>query len=280
MDNAPFARRRALMPAPLSFAPAPDADGEQRLVSALARGVSILRCFSATQTELSARELMDMTALPKPTLFRLLETLNDLGLVRYSERTSKYVVGLAMLNLAAPALARMGVRQLARPLMEELADHLQGQVQMVVGWRQQLSYVEVVQGQGSRLLRPEVGMVMSMSRTASGRAYLCSLPQAEREAYMAQLAAEDPERHDWFVERLLDAQRDLAEHGFCRGHRDLHREIEVIAAPAAMARGGEQIIFAASVAVFSPHSKLLVEDVGPRLLTLVRNVEAAIGNNG
>ncbi len=280
MDNAPFARRHALMPAPLSFAPAPDADGEQRLVSALARGVSILRCFSATQTELSARELMDMTALPKPTLFRLLETLNDLGLVRYSERTSKYVVGLAMLNLAAPALARMGVRQLARPLMEELADHLQGQVQMVVGWRQQLSYVEVVQGQGSRLLRPEVGMVMSMSRTASGRAYLCSLPQSERDAYMAQLAAEDPERHDWFVERLLDAQRDLAEHGFCRGHRDLHREIEVIAAPAAMARGGEQIIFAASVAVFSPHSKLLVEDVGPRLLTLVRNVEAAIGNNG
>lgn len=280
MDNARFARRRALMPAPSSPAPAPETDSEQRLVSALARGVSILRCFSPTQTELSARELMDMTALPKPTLFRLLETLSDLGLVRYAERTSKYVIGLAMLNLAAPALARMGMRQLARPLMEELAHHLQGQVQMVAGWRQQLSYVEVVQGQGSRLFRPEVGMVMSMSRTASGRAYLCGLPQAEREAYMAQLAAEDPQRHDWLAERLLDAQRDLAELGFCRGHRDLHREIEVIAAPVAPARGGEQIILAASVAVFSPYSKLLVEDVGPRLLTLVRNVEAATGNNG
>lgn len=253
-----------------------DADSDQRLVSALARGVSILRCFTPTQQELSARELAAMTDLPKPTLFRLLETLGDLGLVRYSERISKYVVGLAMLNLAAPALARMGARQLARPLMEELADHLQGQVQMVVGWRQQLTYVEVVQGQGSRLFRPEVGMRMSMARTASGRAYLCSQPEAERRQWMAALAAEDPARHDWLAERLVDAQRDLAEHGFCRGHRDLHREIEVIAAPATKACGGEQIIFAASVAVFSPHSKLLVEDVGPRLVTLVRSVEGSI----
>jgi DNA-binding IclR family transcriptional regulator len=261
-------------------ASAAEADTEQRLVSALARGVSILRCFTLTQQELSTREIMDMTGLPKPTLFRLLETLSDLGLVRYSERISKYVVGVGMLNLAAPALARMGARALARPLMAELADHLQGQVQMVVGWRHQLTVVEIAQGQGSRLFRPEVGMRMPMARTASGRAYLCSLPQAERQAWMATLAAEDPERHDWLAERLLDAQRDLAEHGFCRGHRDLHREIEGIAAPAAKAADGEQLIFAASVAVFSPHSKLLVEDVGPRLLTLVRSVEGAIDGDG
>lgn len=263
--------------------PPPKADSEQRLVSALVRGVSILRCFTPAQQALSARELMDMTALPKPTLHRLLETLCDQGLLRYADDTGKYVVGIGMLNLAAPALARMGVRQLARPLMQELADHLQGQVQMVVGWRDQLTYLEVVQGQGSRLFRPEVGMRMSMARTASGRAYLCSLPDGARQACIATLTADNAERRDWLAERLADAQRDLAEHGFCRGHRDLHREIEVIAAPAApaaLARSGEQLIFAASVAVFSPYSKLLVEEVGPRLLTLVRNVEGALDGDG
>ena len=61
-----------------------DADG--KLVSALVRGISILQCFNNKRQELSGKELMDLTGLPKPTLFRLTETLCELGLLRYSER--------------------------------------------------------------------------------------------------------------------------------------------------------------------------------------------------
>lgn len=278
-ENAPFARipnpKGRKVPEPISTVP--ESEGELRLVSALARGISILRCFSPAQQELSARELVELTGLPKPTLFRLVETLCDLGLLRYSERVSKYVVGLGTLNLAVPALARMTARQLARPLMEDLANQIQGQVQMIVGYRNQLTYVEVAQGAGSRVFRVDVGMRVSMSRTASGRAYLSSLPEAERQAYLAEFRARDPERGTWLAERLADAARDLADHGFCRGHRDLHREIEVIAVPVAGSRSNERIIFAASLAVFNPQSKQLVENVGPRLVNLVRNVENAMG---
>ena len=84
-----------------------NADPDGKLVSALVRGVSILRCFSSKCQELSAKELMDLTGLPKPTLFRLTDTLCELGLLRYSERLSKYVPGIGLLNLASPVLARM-----------------------------------------------------------------------------------------------------------------------------------------------------------------------------
>ena len=88
-----------------------DADG--KLVSALVRGISILQCFNNKRQELSGKELMDLTGLPKPTLFRLTETLCELGLLRYSERLSKYVPGIGLLNLASPVLARMTVRGFA-----------------------------------------------------------------------------------------------------------------------------------------------------------------------
>lgn len=259
---------------------AAEQDGEARLVSALARGVGILGCFSPTAQELSGKELMELTGLPKPTLFRLLDTLCELGLLRYSERLSKYVPGVALLNLAAPALARMTVRQLARPLMQELADHICGQVELTLGYGHGLSYVEIVQGVGSKVFRPEVGMRVSLSRTGSGRAYLSTMPADEREAYLAHMAARDPERQAWLLDRLADAGRDLAEHGFCRGHRDLHREIEAIAVPMHARRDGEAWIFAASVPVFSQQSKQLAEDLGPRLVTLVRSVEASLGTIG
>lgn len=252
-------------------------DGDNRLVSALARGVSILQCFSATAQELSGKELADLTGLPKPTLFRLLDTLCELGLLRFSDRLSKYVPGLGLLNLAAPALARMTVRQLARPLMQDLADHIGGQMELTAGYGQTLSYVEIVQGTASKIFRPEVGLRISMSRTASGRAYLLSMGEAERQEFLDALQARAPDRKRWLMERLDDARRDLDEFGFCRGHRDLHREIESIATPMRHPRDGETWIFAASVAVFSPQSKLLAEDLGPRLVTLVRSVEASLG---
>ena len=40
-----------------------NADPDGKLVSALVRGVSILRCFSSKCQELSAKELMDLTGL-------------------------------------------------------------------------------------------------------------------------------------------------------------------------------------------------------------------------
>jgi len=256
-----------------------DPASDTRLVSALARGISILRCFSAMENKLGAREIMERTGLPKPTLFRLLETLCDLNLLRYSERTSKFQIGISMLGLATPALTRMPTRQLARPLMQELADHLQGQVHMSVGWRGELTYVEIAQGKENRMYKPEVGMHMSLSRTASGRSYLCSMPESERKAHLQKLVSRDPDRQDLLHQRLAETEKELATHGFCHGRRDLHQEVEVIASSALSTRDGEQIIFSAAVEVFSPFAQRLTEEVGPRLITLVRNVRAVVSGS-
>ena len=140
---------------------------ESKLVSALARGINILNCFSPVQYELSAKEIGEKTGLPKPTLSRLLETLSEYGLIRYSDRLSKYVPGAGLLNLSAPVLQRMTIRQIARPLMQELADYISGQVQLVMGSKSKMCYVEIAQGANSKIYRPEVGVRMSISRTST-----------------------------------------------------------------------------------------------------------------
>lgn len=250
---------------------------ESNLVSALSRGISILNCFSTQRQAISSREIAELTGLPKPTLFRLLDTLSELGLLHYSERLSKYVPGVALLNLAAPTLARMTIRQLARPFMQDLADHIKGQVQLLVGYRNSLTFAEIVQGANSKIYRPEVGMRVSISRSASGRAYLTLVSDEARQRYLDGYATDDPTRKAWLLERLQDAEQDLVKHGFCRGHGDLYREISTIAVPMAQPRDEEHWIFAISVPVFSEQSQHLEDDIGPRLISLVRNVEASLG---
>ena len=252
-------------------------EADAKLVSALVRGVSILRCFSSKRQELSARELMELTGLPKPTLFRLTETLCELGLLRFSERLSKYVPALGLLQLSSPVLARMALRQFARPHMQALADLTEGQVQLAVGHRRELCLVELANGMGNTVFRPEVGVRMSLSRTATGRAYLLAMAEDERRAYVRDLQASDPQRAAALEQRLVDARDDLARHGFCRSHGDLHSEIESIAVPMSQPQDGELWVFAVSVPVFSPLYAKLETDLGPRLRTLVRSVESVLG---
>nr|WP_091566868.1 helix-turn-helix domain-containing protein [Oryzisolibacter propanilivorax] len=257
-----------------------NAEADSKLVSALARGVSILRCFSNKCQELSARELMDLTGLPKPTLFRLIDTLCELGLLRYSERLSKYVPGLGLLQLSSPVLTRMALRQFARPHMQALADLTEGQVQLTVGHKRELCLVELANGMGNTVFRQEIGVSTSLSRTATGRAYLMNMGPDERETYLQDLKDKDPQRAAWLEQRLVQARDDFARHGFCRSHGDLHREIESIAVPMSQPQDGELWVFAVSVPVFSPMYARLETDLGPRLRTLVRSVESVLGTSG
>lgn len=223
---------------------------------------------------------MDLTGLPKPTLFRLTDTLCELGLLRYSERLSKYVPGLGLLQLSSPVLTRMALRQFARPQMQALADLAEGQVQLAVGHKRQLCLVELANGMGNTVFRPELGVQMSLSRTATGRAYLLGLSSEERSAYLQSLQREEPQRTAWLEQRLVDARDDLESNGFCRSHGDLHREIESIAVPMSQPQDGELWVFAVSVPVFSPLYAKLESDLGPRLRTLVRSVESVLGTSG
>lgn len=251
---------------------------DAKLVSALARGISILQCFTCNNQELSARELIELTGLPKPTLFRLLDTLCELGLLRYSDRLSKYVPGLALLTLAAPVLSRMTIRQIARPLMQELADHIQGQLHIISGRDLSISYVEIAQGRQSHVFRPEVGRPLSLSRTASGRAYLTQIDPALQVAYLDQIKAQDPDKAEWLQQRLIEAQHDLETVGFCRSQGDLHHEVLTIAIPLRKPIDGEIFIFTACISVFNDYKSAIDTEVGPRLVALVRNVEAALGS--
>ncbi|SEK10193.1 transcriptional regulator, IclR family [Paraburkholderia tropica] len=255
-----------------------ETSNDSQLVSALARGIRILQCYSMGASELSARELVERTGLPKPTALRLINTLCEFGMLRYSERISKYVLGTEMLSLAAPALGRMTIRQIARPMMQELADYCQGQVTLAVGYRLNLAYAEVAQGAGSAVYRSEIGTRLSLSRTASGRAYLWTVPGAERERYLQETLTRDPAKGELLAQRLTQAQQELREQGCTVSHGDMQREIHSVAIPLASPIDDEYWVFSCSIAVFNISGNQLTDDIAPRLMSLVRRVEAALGS--
>ncbi len=84
------------------------------------RAFSVIDCFSAATPQLSLQELATRLRLAKSTTFRLVRVLEELGyLVRLEDQ--RYSLSLQFVRLGGLAQAALDVRQIARPVMEELA---------------------------------------------------------------------------------------------------------------------------------------------------------------
>ena len=72
----------------------PAEDGDRNFVTALARGVELLRAFGPDDDFLGNAELSRRTGIPRPTVSRLTYTLASLGYLVYVEAQEKYRICL------------------------------------------------------------------------------------------------------------------------------------------------------------------------------------------
>src|ERR1041384_8142220 len=78
---------------------------DRKFVTALARGLEVLRVFTPAEGLLGNGEIAERTGLPKPTVSRLTYTLTKLGYLSHVERLAKYPRAPAALALGYTALA-------------------------------------------------------------------------------------------------------------------------------------------------------------------------------
>lgn len=282
---SPASRRRSAAAPPdgeeVADAVVDEAEGEGRQ-SALARGIGILRCFTAAQPALGSKELIERSGLPKPTAFRSIQTLVELGLLHAPEERGRYMLAPGVLALATPLLSAMTIRSLARPLMQELADHAQGLVSLATGTAAQRPlFVEICAGRGNTVFRPELGSNSSLSRSAVGRAYLVFLDEGSREHHLRELASADPARAQWLRRKLVDTGRELRVQGYCYNRGELDPITVGVAVPVRVLIDGQFHGFGCTVPAFRLNeSPKLLDDLGLRLAALVQNVEATLGIAG
>jgi DNA-binding IclR family transcriptional regulator len=139
-----------------------------RDVEATVRAVSILDAL-ADGGELGTTELARVTGISASTVSRQLGTLSRLGLVEHVHPTGRYRLGARVLSLANAVLARLDVRDLARPHLERLVDEVGETATLSVPGDRDAITVDFVPTdryvQGvTRLGRPSVGHASSAGK--------------------------------------------------------------------------------------------------------------------
>ncbi len=247
---------------------------DRQFVTALARGLELLRCFTPRESLLGNQELAKKTGLPKPTVSRLTHTLTRLGYLRHLPLSGKYQLEVGVMSFGYAMLSNLSIRALARPLMEEMAGYAKAAVAMAARDRLSMVYLDVVHGEANLTMRRQVGSHLSLHRSAIGRACLAAMPEDEREFILGHIRKRHPE--DWPEVRkgLERAFRDYADYGFCLSLGEWQRDVNAVGVALHHESHG-LLAFNCGGPSFHLKREKLEDDIGPRLLHMVHNIEAA-----
>ncbi|MFU3122526.1 IclR family transcriptional regulator [Pseudomonas aeruginosa] len=247
---------------------------DRQFVTALARGLELLRCFTPRESLLGNQELAKKTGLPKPTVSRLTHTLTRLGYLRHLPHSGKYQLEVGVMSFGYAMLSNLSIRALARPLMEEMAGYAKAAVPMAARDRLSMVYLDVVHGEANLTMRRQVGSHLSLHRSAIGRACLAAMPEDEREFILGHIRKRHPE--DWPEVRkgLERAFRDYADYGFCLSLGEWQRDVNAVGVALHHESHG-LLAFNCGGPSFHLKREKLEDDIGPRLLHMVHNIEAA-----
>ncbi|WP_144142998.1 IclR family transcriptional regulator [Paraburkholderia sp. BCC1884] len=256
---------------------AKDKDGSGDEVTALARGLTVLRSVAAADAPLSNRELTELTGIPKPTVSRITATLVSAGFLFRLPDSERFVLTSSVLELSNGFLRNFDIRARARPFLIDLAERTALSVHLAVRDRLDMVVIDAIRPRSAVLVsRLEIGSRMNLSRTAIGRAYLAALSVPDREKLMIGLQAAEGDDWGHVGNRLDSAVQDTLERGYAIATGEWHDGLNAIALGFTGPSGERYAVNCGGSADQCPRDWLIAR-AAPALLECVARIVLEIG---
>ena len=253
---------------------------DPRFVTALARGLDLLRCFGPHDRWLAHQEIARRTRLPKATVSRLAFTLVRLGYLEHRAGGGQYALTPRVLSLGFNALSNYDIGRTARPFMQALAEHAQAAISLGIRHDLSMVYVAHCRGAARLTLGLDVGARLPIAVTAMGRALLCQVSEHERAAICRRLQQAEPHHWDRYRAGIARALSQYRERGFVTSEGEWESDISAAGVALDIGDGREPLALncgGPSTRLFGP---FLHDDLGPRLVRLAQDITNAIRTPG
>lgn len=180
---------------------------------------------------LSPSELSEIIEIPRSTVYRLIEGLVAVDLVQ-TLPDGRAALSQRWLRLADAAQAAQWEWRRVRSAMHEVAERTGCTTYLSVLAEDRSMCIDWVQGRAVEVLMLKPGRTLPLYAGAAGRGILASLPQAERDSYLASapFTALTPHTMTTVAELVEDVERTLAS-GFTLSRQDVTIGVGAIGVP-------------------------------------------------
>ena len=210
---------------------------------ALSRGLTVIEVLVGAARGLSLQQVSERVDLPKSAAHRILANLIEDGFVRQDTTTGDYVLTLRIVSMALRHLAENTVVDLARPVLDRLAETSGELVRLSLVDADSLIWVAKAQGARSGLrYDPDAGVGALLSCSASGLAWLSQYSDERALELMLRQGLADPAKYGpqapTTIEDYLGRLRQARETGYSTVFDTFEAGAAAMAAPILRHAGG------------------------------------------
>ncbi len=232
------------------------------LVRSVSRAINILAVLTEDNPTISVSEAVKATQLPKTTVHRLLQTLDESGLLWASE--GRYQPGPTLLRLVKIASNSWILPPTTQVLMKSIADETGETVNFYV--RKGIKRVCIAQVQGPQGLRHvlNIGDELPLWAGASAKILLTAIPRD----LLIEVAKSSPngEKH---LKTLQTWIEEANERGWAESHAEREDGVSAVAVPVHLRQGRELL----AMSVSGPTSRFIPSKVSEIVEILKRSAD-------
>jgi IclR family KDG regulon transcriptional repressor len=148
-------------------------------IRAIDRAFHILKCFSLRQKELTLRELVERTGLPKTTVFRILQSLERHRVIAFHPVANHYVLGIKLFELGGIVYSTLKFRSVAAPFLDRLSLKGEHTVLAAILEEGELLYIDHRERKESSRLDSQIGKRKPPHFGMLGKTLMAYLPSEE-----------------------------------------------------------------------------------------------------
>lgn len=242
-----------------------------KTIRAVERAIDVLRCFGPATPTLSVTDLQRRLGLSRPTLYRLLHTLEIKGMVRSWGEPQRFELDAGVVELAGSWLGKSDVTQAAQPFLSELWTETDETVALFV-CASPVSKICVSELRSRQPLTFTRGAGFTESTTVGSSGKIMIAFMKPDQAALALAGISDPRARAALHAELIEIRRD----GYSISSGEIIAGAIAIAAPVFDHDGG----VAGSICLFGPEARLdgaSRQRCVTQLLAAARKISTAIG---
>ncbi len=163
----------------------------------LERALAVLELLAKNGGRMPLATIADTLNIPRSGTHRLLSMLIDEGFVRQDEEHGEYMLALKLVSLALIYLSTSGMFDISQPVLDRLAEASGELARLGVVEDDHITFVGKAQGAKSGLrYDPDMGSQPPLHCTASGQAWLSSLPDERAIELVSKQGGLGPKAHN------------------------------------------------------------------------------------
>ena len=155
-------------------------------ITAVQRGLRLLRIFSESPYGLTAKHVAGRSRLPVSTVHRFLANLEGAGFLNCSG-DGVYHLGIACFAIGQAALGQLDIRRVSLPYLQELNRQTRETIHLTVRHGLSAVYVEKLDSPEQLRIHSRIGAAVPLYCTAVGKIMLAYMPEEERQQALPQL---------------------------------------------------------------------------------------------